>query len=311
MSVERLNFESAPVMDGQVQGGAIGLAAPPTLWARLAFGFTTVMEHTKFQVYEIYLIFFYAQVLGLPGGLAGLGVGIAALSDAVCDPLIGSYSDGIRSRFGRRHFPMYLAIVPAGVFLYLLFAPPANLGRWALFFWLLTFSIAARIAASFYTAPAAAIGAELTDRANVRAELGIWSQGVAALTSLGLTFLLFHFAFTSTAAIPRGQENAANYPKFALIVAAVVMLGALIGAAGTRPRMAEFELERLLAPVRNFSVRGSLSAIWGALRDLSNFRSLFLGLLFAGPHGLLLPCAEPRAPVPISGTSRPSRPVIG
>jgi Na+/melibiose symporter-like transporter len=286
MSVEGLNLEAAPP-SGIVSARSSGdfLANPPGLIARLGFGFTSIVDNTKFQVYEVYLIFYYVQVMGLAGSLAGIAVGMAALADAVCDPLIGSYSDGLRSRVGRRHLPMYLAIIPTGIFLYLLFAPPQGLGQAALFLWLLACSIAARVAASFYTGPAAAIGAELSDRANVRAELGIWRQAVSSLNQLALTWLLFHFAFSSSTAFPRGQENPANYPKFALVVAGVVMLGALIGAAGTQRRMASFERERLLAPVRSFSLLGSLSAIWRALCDVANFRSLFLGLLFAGLMG--------------------------
>ena len=47
------------------------------LHARLAFGFTAVIESTKFQIYEVFLIFYYAQVLGLAGSLAGLAIAIS------------------------------------------------------------------------------------------------------------------------------------------------------------------------------------------------------------------------------------------
>jgi Na+/melibiose symporter-like transporter len=286
MSIEGIDLQpvglNAPSRE-RVVGDA--LPKPPSVLARLGFGFTSVVDTTKFQIYEVFLIFYYAQVLGLPGSLAGLAVAIAAISDALSDPLIGSFSDAVRSRAGRRHFLMYLAIVPTGIFLFLLFSPPTGLGHAALFVWLVVFSIAARVAGSFYSCPAAAIGAELTNRADVRAELGIWHEGVSALNQLALTWLLFHVAFTPTVAIPRGQENVSNYPKFALIVGGFVMLGALIGAVGTQRRMLEFERERLITRIREFSVLGSFRAIWQALRDLANFRSLFLGLLFAGLMG--------------------------
>ncbi len=261
------------------------LAASPGLLSRLGFGFTSVVETTKFQVYEIFLIFYYAEVLGLPGSLAGLAVAIAAIGDAVFDPLIGSYSDGLRSRVGRRHLLMYLAILPTGIFMYLLFVPPAGLGHAALFLWLLALSIAARVSASFYSGPAAAVGAEITDRATVRAELGIWRQAIAALSQVVLTRLIFQYAFTPTERFPRGQENPANYPKFALIVVGVVMLGALFGAVGTQKRILAFERERLIARARSFSIRGTLTATWRAFLDLANFRALFLGLLLAGLMG--------------------------
>ena len=257
----------------------------PGILVRLGFGFTSVVENTKFQVYEFFLIFYYAQVLGLPGGLAGLAIASAAISDAVFDPLIGSFSDTVRSRFGRRHLLMYLAVLPTGLCLYLLFVPPAGLGRAGLFAWLLLLSIATRTAGSFYSVPAAALAAELTERATVRAELGIWRQAVASASQLALTWLVFHFAFTPTRAFPRGQENPANYPAFALIVAAIVVVGALVGAVATQARMRAFERERRPPRVRVFSVTGSLVATWQALAELVNFRAIFLGLMFAGLMG--------------------------
>ena len=54
-------------------------STPPGLLARAGYGFTSVVENTKFQVYETFLIFYYAQVLGLAGSLAGLAVGIAVM----------------------------------------------------------------------------------------------------------------------------------------------------------------------------------------------------------------------------------------
>ena len=50
-----------------------------------------------------------------------------ALADAFIDPLIGSYSDSFKGRYGRRHTLMYLAIVPTVVFVYLLFVLFLNL----------------------------------------------------------------------------------------------------------------------------------------------------------------------------------------
>jgi GPH family glycoside/pentoside/hexuronide:cation symporter len=257
------------------------VSIPTRMW----FGFTAVVESTKFQIYEIFLIFYYAQVLGLAGSLAGLAVAIAILADAFIDPLIGSYSDSFRGRFGRRHTLMYLAIVPTGIFIFLLFSAPAGLGQTGLFLWLLSLCVLVRIVGSFYAVPAAAVAAEMTDKATQRAELGIWRQVVTAGINLGLTWLIFKFAFLPSEAFARGQENPDNYPRFALLVAGVIMLCALIGAAGTQRSILAFERERLPAQPRAFSVSGSLKATWRALMDLPNFRALFLGLLFAGVMG--------------------------
>ncbi|MBU6378647.1 MAG: MFS transporter [Gammaproteobacteria bacterium] len=255
------------------------------LHSRLLFGFTAVVESTKFQIYELFLIFYYAQVLGLKGSLAGLAVAIAILADAFIDPLIGSYSDSFKGRFGRRHTLMYLAILPTGIFVYLLFSAPAGLGQLGLFLWLMTLCLAVRLAGSFYAVPAAAVAAELTENASVRAELGIWRQAVTAAVNLALTWAIFALAFVPTEAYPRGQENPDNYPRFALLIAGVIMLASLLGARGTQRPIMAFERGRMVSQPRRFELLDSLRATWGALSDLRNFRAMFLGLLFAGMMG--------------------------
>jgi Na+/melibiose symporter-like transporter len=252
---------------------------------RLLFGFTAVVESTKFQIYELFLIFYYAQVLGLKGSLAGLAVAIAVLADALIDPLIGSYSDSFKGRYGRRHTLMYLAILPTGIFVYLLFSAPAGLGQFGLFMWLMVLCLAVRLAGSFYAVPAAAVAAELTEDARVRAELGIWRQAVTAGVNLALTWAIFALAFVSTAAYPRGQENPENYPRFALLIAGVIMLASLLGARGTQRPIMAFERGRMVSKPRRFEFVDSLRATWGALVGLRNFRAMFLGLLFAGMMG--------------------------
>ncbi|MEZ5457740.1 MAG: MFS transporter [Steroidobacteraceae bacterium] len=269
-------------MEQQMHGAGSGRIPVRT---RFLFGFTAVMESTKFQIYELFLIFYYAQVLGLKGSLAGLAVAIAILADAFIDPLIGSYSDSFKGRYGRRHTLMYLAIAPTAIFVYLLFSAPAGLGQWGLFAWLLALCLAVRIAGSFYAVPAAAIAAELTDNATLRAELGIWRQVVTAIVNLSLTWAIFAIAFIATPAFPNGQENPDNYPRFALLLAGVIMLAALLGARGTQAHVVDYEQRRLVSKPRRFALVDSLQATWRALADLRNFRALFLGLLFAGVMG--------------------------
>ncbi len=257
----------------------------PSVFTKLFYGFTAVVETTQFQIYEFFLIFYYAQVLGLKGSLAGLAVAIAIVADAIFDPLIGSYSDSFRGRFGRRHTLMFLAIVPTGIFVWLLFSAPVGLGQAGLFLWMLTLCLAVRVAGSFYSVPAAAVAAELTESATQRAELGIWRQVITRAIQIGLLWVITNQVFVSTVEVPRGQENADNYPRFALLVAGLLMVCALIGAAGTlRPVMA-FERARVAVKPRAFAVVTSLKATWFALSGLRNFRMLFLGLLFAGVMG--------------------------
>ena len=77
--------------------------------------------------------------------------------------MVGSFSDNLRSRLGRRHPLMYVASVPLGFFLYLVFSPPAGLSEIGLFAWLVVFAIATRVSMAFYLVPWNALFAEFSD----------------------------------------------------------------------------------------------------------------------------------------------------
>ena len=49
------------------------------------------------------LLLYYNQVLGLPAAWVSGALAIAVLVDAFWDPMIGFFSDRLRTRWGRRH----------------------------------------------------------------------------------------------------------------------------------------------------------------------------------------------------------------
>jgi len=70
-------------------------------FTRLAFGLGQVAERLKNFGFNLFVLFYYNSVLGLPGSLCGLAIAIALIADAVSDPLLGSISDNHRSTWGR------------------------------------------------------------------------------------------------------------------------------------------------------------------------------------------------------------------
>ena len=83
----------------------------------------SIAEGVKNTAFNVFLLFYYNQVLGVSGTLTGTAIFLALCVDAVADPLIGSLSDGWRSRLGRRHPFMYAAALPMAVCFALLFLP--------------------------------------------------------------------------------------------------------------------------------------------------------------------------------------------
>jgi Na+/melibiose symporter-like transporter len=100
---------------------------------KISYGIGQLGEGIKNSSFELFLFFYYNQVLGVSATLAGAATLVALAIDAVFDPVAGSISDSFRSRWGRRHPFMYAGAVPFGLMFYLLFAPPAGLSELGLF----------------------------------------------------------------------------------------------------------------------------------------------------------------------------------
>jgi len=93
--------------------------------SKLAFGVGQSAEGITSSAYNLLILFFYNQVLGLSPALASLALFLALVVDAVTDPLVGSISDSYRSALGRRHPFMYVSAFPVALAFYALFSPPA------------------------------------------------------------------------------------------------------------------------------------------------------------------------------------------
>ena len=114
-----------------------------------AFGLGELVQHvTTIALYSL-LLFYYQQIVGLSGTLTGLALGIALFFDGVSDAAVGSPSDRIRGRFGRRHPVMAASAIPLAISLILLFNPPDGLAEFGSFLWLTVFAILLRTAQTF------------------------------------------------------------------------------------------------------------------------------------------------------------------
>jgi len=134
-----------------------------TTQVKFAFGIGQMAEGIKNCSVAVFLIFFYTNVMGLTGTMAGSAMIIALCFDAVSDPLMGYISDSFKSPWGRRHPFMYVGAIPMAVFFYCLFVPPETLGQTGLFIWMTVFTILTRGCMTIYSVPHMAMNAELTD----------------------------------------------------------------------------------------------------------------------------------------------------
>lgn len=251
-----------------------------TLNTKYAYGIGQLAEGLKNSALGTFVLFYYNQVLGLPGTLAGLALAIALVFDAFTDPLAGSISDNWRGKMGRRHPFMYASALPLGIFFYLLFSPPEGLSEMGLFLWLTVTVLLTRGAMTLYHVPHIALGAELSTEYQERSQIVSFRYVfgfVGFFVSYGLGFAWF---FRDTVEFPNGQFNAAAYSPYAISLSVLMVITILLSGWGTHHRIPYLPQVKgdyvKLSPSE--IVMRMLHEIWGALNNRS-FAWLFAGAL--------------------------------
>jgi GPH family glycoside/pentoside/hexuronide:cation symporter len=226
-----------------------------------------------------FIFFYYTAVLGLSGSLVGAALAISMTLDAAVDPLIGSWSDSVRSRFGRRLPVMLLAAPLTMVTMGLLFVPPSGLTPFLLFGWLTLTKMGVRAFASMYNIPYFALGGEMSDDYSERARIVAYRL----LAGIAVTVLITALAYSVFFAGEGGLQRPDRYPAFGWTIAAIVLAAALICCAGVWRYAASLPQPSTPPPAMLGRFAGELVEIF---RNRS-FRILFFSmLLFASAAGV-------------------------
>ncbi len=251
-----------------------------SLGTKLFYGLGSVSEGTKNTAFNVFLLFYYNQVLGLSGTLSGVAIFIALCVDAITDPLVGSISDNHHSRWGRRHPFMYAAALPMALCFFLLFNPPA-LGETGLFLWLCAFAVGVRTSMTFYAIPSNSMVPELTSNYDERTTLVSYRflfGWMGGLTASLLGYLVF---FAKSPSGADGRLDPAAYGGYALVCAGMIFVAILGCASGTH---------RLIPQLKPPPPKSALT--WkrfsGEVRDVlgnPSYRMLIAGALFASVAG--------------------------
>ena len=197
------------------------------------FAVGQIPEGIQSTSFGFFLLFFYNQVLGLSGFLTSLAIVFALLVDAVSDPVIGSWSDGVRNRWGRRHPFMYAAAGPFAICFYFLFAPPDGLNEMGVFFWLVVFSVLTRTTQSVYSIPHTSMTAELSTDYQERTLLSSLRGILQSVGTLMVFLIGLQVFFGATPDYPTGQLNPEAYPRFAAVFSIIIFVGVVLTAWGT------------------------------------------------------------------------------
>jgi GPH family glycoside/pentoside/hexuronide:cation symporter len=168
---------------------------------------------------QFYFLKYATDVLLLAPAVVSVLFGVAKLWDAVNCPLVGSWSDRVRSPWGRRR-PFLVGSLPllVGAFAALWLAP-AGLGKAALSVWMGVALLVFFTALDLYTLPQLALGAELSSDSNERTRLFAVRQ-MSFTAGLLLAFGGIQFAMNTA----DQRVAAAELAVPAALVAALVLL---------------------------------------------------------------------------------------
>lgn len=158
-------------------------------WQRAIYGVPYMGYSIATLPVAAFIPAFYASERGLDLALVGTLLALTRLTDVVTDPLVGWFSDRLRTPIGRRR-PVILAGLPLlGISAWMLFVPPQGVGAAHVLIW----SALLYLGFTLIDLPFKALGAELSPQYDERAELAGWREGFGFVgTMLGLlaAFLL-------------------------------------------------------------------------------------------------------------------------
>jgi Na+/melibiose symporter-like transporter len=248
----------------------------------------------KDAAYANFVVFYYTQVHGLSGTLAGLAMFLALTWDAITDPVVGSWSDSLRSRWGRRHPLLVAGGLPTALLFLALFMPPDGLGEMGIFLWLLSVSVLLRTFLTIYFIPYSAMGAELSndyDERTVIAKARVTMGWIAGGSLPAIAFALF---FPSQNGVD-GRLIADNYWQYGVLSALLAAVTALVCVIGTRSAISRlpqaapgqafdwtqpFRDFRLILRNYNFRIAMGANLAFGVCAGVYTTLSMYLGTYF-------------------------------
>ncbi len=254
---------------------AASVTGKPSLATRIAFGIGGAADGIKNNGFEYVLLFFYSNILGVDAGLVAVVLLFALIIDAISDPIVGYWSDNLRTRWGRRHPFMYATLVPVAICYYFTWNPPPGVTGNELFVWLLVCTIAVRLSFTFYDVTSTALVAELTQDYDARTSLVSFRTFFGWFGGLTIQIVLFRYLLVPTEETPVGVFNIEGWNTYGLIASICIFTAVLICALGTHRYIPYLKSP---PPQRHLTLGRIFKEIFETVSNKS-FRALFLATL--------------------------------
>lgn len=252
---------------------------PPTTGpaAKFFYGIGAIAYGIKENGFSYLLLIYYNQVLGLPQSLVGTGIFIALLVDALTDPIVGSASDNLHSRWGRRHPFMYASAIPVALCFYFLWSPPAGLAQDALFAYFVFMAIMVRVSITFYEIPSSSLVAELTDDYHQRTAFLSLRHFFGWWGGLALAVFTYSELLVPNEMYPVGILNPQGYQTYGSVAGILMFFAITLSALGTHRYIPQLKKPQQ----RQYpALRVMMSQTWETISE-GSFRPLFVSALFS------------------------------
>lgn len=198
-----------------------------TLYGIGAFGYGSIG-----QTMGTLLMFFGTAILGIPGILMGLAVGIGTIVDATTDPIVGHMSDRTKSkRFGKRHGYILFGCIAVAIVNYLIWSIDPSWNIWTKFAVLTILLLIIETFNTMYSTPYGALGLDLAKSYDERTAIQGYKT-VFSFLSLMVPFALMTFLLTPTQYVTMGASTA-GYQHIAIVTSVLCIICGLICFFGT------------------------------------------------------------------------------
>jgi Na+/melibiose symporter-like transporter len=247
------------------------------LSVKAAYGFGSVAYGVKNNGFDYFLLLFYSQVIGLDARLVGIAITTALVFDAISDPIIGYWSDNVRSKFGRRHPFMYVSALPVALSYFFLWNPPVEWSDSAIFWYLLVLAVFIRTFITLYETPSAALTPELSEEYTERSTLLSFRYYFGWTGGNAMTVMMFFFIFPAlaTATIPDGRFNRESYEILGITGSVLIFISIMVSSLGTH---SQIPFLKSPPPQRKMTLLGIFKEIFETLANRS-FVALFSAAL--------------------------------
>ena len=192
------------------------------LYGSGAFGYGSIG-----QTLNSFLMFFGSSVLGIPGFLMGLAIGISTIWDATTDPFVGHFSDNTKSKvFGKRHGYILFASFAVAITNLLIWSISPEWSTGAKFFAMLTLLLVIETFNTCYSTPYQALGLDISknyqDRTAVQAYKTVFSFLALLVPSVLMTIFLAPTRYETLVDSSRGYFEIAIFTSILCVVCALI-----------------------------------------------------------------------------------------